>query len=515
MSGLNENTINYNETIGEHSFGVLAGITWQRQTREISDIDAREIPSDGVTVNALELAPVEETSIDTDYRDFSLFSVLGRINYSYKGKYLLTASIRRDGSSRLGINNRYAVFPSVALAWRVSDEDFIADLGAIDNLKIRASYGLTGNQGIDPYSTLATLSTGSTAILNGIPAVGARQGSLANPDLKWETTAQYDLGVEIGLFQSRLIAEVDFYYKKTEDLLLNAEVPFFTGFTTTLQNVGSLENRGVDIALTGFIFDKPDFQWSASLNISTFKNKVLNLGNKSFIATHSFSGASNDDTGQLIVGEPVGTFVGATFEGIDSETGDAIFADISGPEGVPDGVYDPVYDKGPIGNANPDFFGGFQNTLSYKNFDMQVFFQFSYGSDVYQLDVFQSGGTQLNSYTRLRENIWTQEAPNNATLPKFGSPSFTTSNSFFLQDGSFLRLRTLQFGYTIPTSKINWLKSFRVFLTGNNLFLIKDNDYLGFDPDVSGFGTNNTLRGYENLAYPQNRSFMIGAEISF
>ena len=513
---LNENTIDYKQTFGDHSLNALGGITFQKQNRETIIVNANQIPSDGVGVNAVELAPVEETSMNTNYSGYSLFSLLGRVNYSYRGKYLVTATIRRDGSSRLGEYNKYAVFPSVAVAWRVSDEPFFENIDAIDLLKVRASYGLTGNQGISPYSTLATFATTArTTVLNGVSVAGVTQGTLANPNLKWETTAQYDLGIEIDFFKRRLSAEIDFYYKKTEDLLLAAEVPNITGFTTTIQNVGSLENRGVDVSLNGVIINSKDFEWNASLNISTFRNKVLNLGNKTFIETTRLGAPANDVASQLMVGQPVGTFWGAVYKNVDPATGDAVFADLSGPDGVPDGVFDPVYDKTVIGTSNPDFYGGFQSNFIYKNFDLNTFFPFTVGNDIYNTEAFLAGETQINSFASLRENMWSVQNPNNASFPRVGSTSFNRSSSFFVQNGSFLRLGTLQLGYSLPKGLLKGIKQCRFYFTGTNLFLIKSKEYLGYDPDVSSYGDSDVQRGFDSMAYPQNRSFLVGLNITF
>jgi len=318
---LNENTINYNDTFGNHSLSLLGGVTFQTSSRETVIVGANEIPSDGVTVNALELAPQTETSINSNYTEQSFFSLLGRLNYSYKDKYLLTGTIRRDGASRLGINERFAVFPSAAFAWKISEEPFIQNIDAINNLKLRLSYGITGNSGVDAFSTLATFSTqGTAAILDGIPVPGVVQGSLANPNLKWETTTQYDAAVEFSLFNNRLSGEVDLYYKKTDDLLLEAEVPSITGFDTTIQNVGSLENRGIDVTLTGVIVDTDDFNWTTSVTVSAFRNEVLDLGIKSFIETSRLGAPANDINSQLVVGQPVGIFWGFQYESIDPTT---------------------------------------------------------------------------------------------------------------------------------------------------------------------------------------------------
>ena len=504
---LNENTLNYADEVGDHTFSGLIGFTNQKFESDLTEINAAQIPSDGVGINALELAPLDNLILNSDTSDFALTSILARVNYGYKGKYLVTASARRDGSSRLGVNERFDIFPSLALAWRASQEKFLEN-SVINNLKIRASYGLTGNQEVPPFSTLATLNTASTAILNGGLVAGAQQGTLANPDLKWETTQQVDLGIEIGLFKSRLTAEIDLYYKKTEDLLLNAAVPSQTGFTSVLQNVGSLQNQGIDLSLAGILIQNPDFQWDVALNISTFKNEVLDLGTVDFITTSTI--IQGTPTSQLIEGEAVGTFVGAVYEGVDAATGDAIFADLNG-----DGVFDPEDDTTVIGDANPDFFGGFQNNIRYKNFDLQAFFQFTSGNDIYNVDEFLVNGTQLNSYAGLRAGVWSAANPNNALIPRIGSASLNRSNSLFIQDGSFLRFRTLQIGYSISVPEKLGLTRFRLFATGNNLFQIRSDDYLGFDPDVNSAGTDSTIRGFDSLAYPQNRSILLGFELAF
>ena len=511
---LNENTIDYKETFGKHSVSALAGITFQKSNSTTTGIGASEMPSDGVGVNAVQLAPLDYTSISSGFSQTSIFSLLGRVNYSYMGKYLLTGTFRRDGSSRLG--GAYANFPSCAVAWNASDEPFLKDIEAIDVLKIRSSYGWTGNQSVGAYSTIATYAAkGTAAIINGVEAAGVVQGNLANPDLKWERTEQTDLGVEISLFKKRLSAEVDLYYKKTHDLLLDAEVPNFTGYTTRTQNVGSLENKGIDISLSAVIIDTKDFEWDATLNVSMFKNKVLDLGGKTFINIANLPAPSGDVATQLIVGQPVGTFVGAVYKGVDPLTGEAILADISGPDGVPDSVYTALYDDVVIGNANPDFYGGFQTSFRYKNFDLNAFLPFSYGNDIYNMEAYVATETTINSYAKLREQMWSTVNSENATIPKNGSALFRNSNSFFIQDGSFIRLGTLQLGYTLPSNLLKGISKCRFYVTGTNLAVLKSKDYLGYDPDVSGYGDNVTKRGFDNTQYPQNRSYVVGLDITF
>ena len=512
---LNENTLNYSETFGNHSISALGGITFQTSTSESTMQKGKEIPSDGDGVYGLGLAPQDQISMSSGYSENSMFSLLGRLNYSYDDKYLVTATIRRDASSRLGDNNKVGIFPSFALGWKISEESFLKDFSKLDNLKLRTSFGITGNSGIAPFSTLARVSlAGGTSIIDGVPVKGVSQGALANPDLKWETTEQYDLGLEGSFFNGRLTAEVDFYYKKTTDLLLNAAVPNFTGFTTRLVNVGSVENKGIDFTLSGVLVQSEDFKFTTTLNISTNKNKVLNLGINPSLAVSNLGAPANDTSSRLVVGEPVGTFWGAIYDGIDPATGHAIFKDISGPEGVPDGIYSAAYDKTIIGNANPDYYGGIHLDFQYKNFDMNAFFPFSVGNENYNETMLLATETQVNSFSYLRDNMWSAANPDNALFPRVGSSSFNVSNSFYIQDASFFRLGTFQLGYTLPSGTIKAISKCRFYLTGTNLFLIKSKNYLGYDPDVSSYGKNDVKRGFDNLAYPQSRSMLLGLDIS-
>jgi TonB-linked SusC/RagA family outer membrane protein len=509
---LNENTINYKETFGDHSIGVLGGFTLEKSHTTSTNISASEIPSDGVGVDALELA--DDVSVSSGYTQTSIMSFLSRVNYSYLGKYLLTASFRRDGSSRLG--GAYANFPSCALAWNAAEEPFIKNIGIVDVLKLRTSYGWTGNQSVSAYSTLATYSTSGTAtIINGEEVAGVTQGNIENTDLEWERTEQVDLGLEFALFKRRIKGEVDFYYKKTHDLLLDAEVPSQTGYTETTQNIGSLQNKGVDFSLTGVIIDKKDFSWDATINLSSNKNKVLDLGTKTSIDVVNLPSPSGDCASQLIVGHPVGTFVGAVYEGIDSETGEAILSDISGADGEPDGEYTSTYDDVVIGDATPDFYGGILMDLRYKNFDLHASFPFSYGNDIYNMEAYVVTETTINSFAKLRDRMWSEDNPDNALVPSIDSDNFLYSNSFYIQDGSFLRLGTLQLAYTLPEGMIKGISNCRFYVTGTNLFLIKDKDYWGYDPDVSGYSDNATKRGFDNIVYPNNRSYMVGLDITF
>ena len=513
---LNENILSFNKQMKNSEFNAMMGFTTQSFKGESSFLSGEKILNDVTKFYALEFTDSEFRTISSDYNEWNILSFLGRLNYSISKKYLFTASYRRDGSSRLGKNNKWANFPSVAYAWKLSEEPFIKDIGIFSKLKLRTSYGITGNQGIPTFSTLSKLGT-LQGIINNTLYTGVIQGSLENPNIKWETTGQFDLGLEAGFLNDRLSFEFDYYYKKTTDLLFDVEVPYFTGFQTQLQNIGSLQNLGYEALINAKIISKPNFTWEVVANISQYRNKILDLGKKEYIETYRLPAPSTALTGKIIKGQPLGIFVGYTFDKIDPVSGDMIFKDISGPGGVPDGVINEL-DAGIIGNANPKFFGGLQNNLKYKNFGLSLFFQGVYGNDLYNTKLFnssslESGGNVLNSYSKVTAAQWTKANPEGAQWPGAGvSTKILNSNSKFIQDGSYLRLKTLELSYVLP--HIGDFEC-RIYFTGTNLFLVKNKEYLNYDPEVSQFGTDDTLRGYDNVVYPNNKSYMFGINISF
>ena len=507
---LNENTLSFNRSFGDdHSISAVAGFTVQTFQEESSFIAGDRLANDVTKFNALQFTAPEYRTIITGYDEWAILSYLGRINYSLKDRYLFTASFRRDGSSRLGENNKWANFPSAAVAWRLSEEPFIQQLGVFSDLKLRTSYGITGNQGIPTYASLATLSRRELIIDNSLQT-GVVQGSLANPNIKWETTQQFDVGLNMGFFDNRLNIELDYFYKKTNDLLFNVEIPYATGFTTQLKNIGSLQNRGFEASVNALLVSKANFSWNLAFNVSTYRNKILDLGGNEAINTYRLPPLSRALTGQLIVGEPLGVFVGYETDGIDPVTGDLIVRDVSG-----DGAVDEE-DQTIIGNANPSFFGGIQNTIAYKNLELSLFFQGTYGNDLYNTLLFGSSSVLINSYSSVREGRWTPENPAGATaVGAYNQNNIFRSNSTFIQDGSYLRLKTLQLSYLLPLGDNNVIKGLRLSFIGTNLLLIKDSSYLNYDPEASQFGTDDTLRGYDTVVYPTARSYMFGVDITF
>ena len=513
----NENTLNYLLDLGAHSWAFLGGFTWQKYQFELVDTSASGLENDVNSFHAIETGDPLTRDIQTGEEKWGLLSYLFRINYSYKDRYLVTVSGRQDGSSRLSKENLWAFFPSVALAWRASDEEFIKKLDLFSNLKFRLSYGSSGSQSISPYSTKDRLDSGSTVIGNR-EVITFLPGLSANKNLGWEKTRQVDLGLEVGLWKNRLNVELDYYHKRTNHLLLAKELPFQTGFVSILENIGSIENQGVEMALRSVNIDKPDFQWSSTVSVSMNRNKVLDLGGKDFI--------ENGRGSRLIVGEPLGSFWGVKYLGTwkadeltpDSkhQPGDPKLEDLNG-----DHIID-MNDGQIIGNAEPKFYGGIGNDLTYKRFSLSLFVDFSYGNDIYDLaGRALETGFNLNAYGHNR-NRWSEANPN-GYYPKAGSAfkylydtyaggELNGGCSLYVHDGSFLRLKHINLQYDIPI-KVRFIKSLQVYGTVSNVFTWTP--YMGYSPDVNAEGTSTTRRGFDNNVYPQNRTFLLGIKANF
>jgi TonB-dependent starch-binding outer membrane protein SusC len=516
---LNENTLNYIKTIGDHSFTFLCGWTFQDYDFEGLSASASGFTNDVTTYNAIETGDPAQLKASSSETKWTLLSGLYRMNYSYQGKYLVTISNRHDGSSRLAAGQKWQMFPSAALAWRVSEEGFMQESELISNLKLRASYGKTGSQSIKPYETLSKFDPGFN-YLGGKQVVIMTPGLAASKDLTWEKTDQYDIGLELGLFDNKFNIEMDFYYKKTTDLLLERELAYQTGFRSRLENVGSLSNKGFDINLNGNIIRNKDFSWFSSLTLSSNKNEVLELaGGKTFI--------ENGEGSRIIVGEPVGIFYGVKYLGVwqadDPDLGENVPGSPKWEELKVDGIID-QNDGQIIGNAIPIFYGGLNNVLSYKNFSASMFFDFSYGNDIYDLDGGNyNTGHITNVYGKFK-NRWTPENTD-TNIPRAGAQYFGgflygnyaasiggKGNDFFVSDGSFVRLKNLNVQYDFPI-KSNIIKKLNLYGSATNLFTITK--YEGYSPDVNSEGTHATRRGFDQNTYPPARVIIIGIKADF
>ncbi|RKE55613.1 SusC/RagA family TonB-linked outer membrane protein [Sphingobacterium detergens] len=513
-SWLNENTLTYTGAIGQHNFNALLGFTQQENKNEVFKAGAQNFVTDDLLFNSLQSGSTI-TRPSSDTYNWVLHSYLARVNYNYANKYYASASIRRDGSSRFGADNKWGNFPSLAFSWRVANEPFFKQaFPGISDFKIRTSFGTTGNQEIGQYQSLSTLYSLNYLFGNNV-VTGFASQRIPNKNLGWETTFQYDAGFDLAVLNNRLQFTIDYYYKKTKDLLLNVEIPWTSGYATSLQNFGSVSNKGVEFGLKSKNL-QGNLSWNTDLNVSFNRNKVLTIG----------EGATSYISGNYIikVGEPLGTFYGTVTDGIlqlgeesskgaltgnaNPKAGDRLYKDING-----DGQFTTANDRTLIGNAQPDFIFGISNTFSYKGFDLSFLIQGTVGNDLLNinrqnLEMFT--GQQNASIDAL--DRWTATNPSQL-YPRAKLDPAPIFSDQFVESGSFARLKSLQLGYSFPKE---WLKN--AHITNLNLYLAAQNlltwtSYKGFDPEVTS-GSNVQI-GTDAGIYPAAKSVSLGVSLTF
>lgn len=515
-----ENTLNYAQTFGEkHAFSGLVGYTTQKHTFNNMFGEARGFANDEIkTLNAGTMYAL--TSNDSEY---SMISYLGRVNYAYNDKYLLTATFRGDGSSRFGMNRRWGTFPSLSVGWRVSQEKFMQGFKQISDLKIRGGYGIVGNNRIGDYSAIGLLTSGFYPTGNSLQNT-ANPSTMENMDLGWEKTRQYNLGFELGLINDRIRIEGDFYDSQSIDLLLNVPLPVITGYSTQIQNIGKVQNRGMEFLVTTKNL-LGGFKWSTNFNISFNKNKVLAVGPDDRPIYGSAPNANNAFI--TTIGSPIASFYGYRYEGVfmsqqdldryphlsADKVGDGRYADING-----DGVLD-QNDKTILGDNNPDFIAGMTNNFSYKNFSLGVQFTASYGAKLFSFYKRMVGiyHGDRNGMIEQVDRWRSDEQPGDGVhfrATRTPSGWQRDPSSAWIQDASYLRLRNVNLAYDFNKSfaeKLR-LRGLRVYVTGTNLFTIAN--YTGYDPETSSEGTGLT-KGGDYLGYPTARTFIFGANFTF
>ncbi|WP_251029988.1 MULTISPECIES: SusC/RagA family TonB-linked outer membrane protein [unclassified Pedobacter] len=499
------NTFNYTKTINEkHSLNVLAGFAFQDTKFRYSSVTGTTLPSDNFTKIASAAIISAGTSSETRH---TFVSYLARVNYKYEEKYLLSASIRTDGSSRFGVNNRYGTFPAVSAGWIINQEEFLKSSSWLSLLKLRGSYGLTGNAEIGDFAS-RNLYQG----VNYAGIGGTRPSQLGDPNLSWENTTNYNIGLDFGFFSDRISGTVEYYKKKTTDLLLNAPIAATNGFSSITRNIGDMQNKGFEFSLNTRNFDG-EFKWSTSFNISLNRNKVLRLVDDQPI----YPGGRF--LGRVSVGEPLGYFYGKAYAGVDPANGDALYyVDASRTKTTNEYA---VAQNQKLGDPNPKFFGGFGNRFSFKNFDLDIQSQFVSGNDIYNMaGVFQSAnGDYFDNQTIEQLNYWTPTNTNTPIpQPRFGEGNGTSPSSRWIQDGAYLRIKSVTFGYNIPKAFINKykLQNVRIFASALNLFTITG--YKGYDPEVNtpsggSLQSDNIQLGHDFYTPPQARTITFGVNI--
>ena len=521
-----ETYLTYVNDFGKHHLNAMAGASWQARKYDYFGASDNTFTDDYYGYYNLGSGTLKP-SVGSDYDKWAMNSYFLRLAYNYNNTYMATVTGRYDGSSKFGQNNKYAFFPSVGLGWLASNESFLKDIETISKLKLHTSFGMTGNSEIGTYRSLATVSQ-STTILGGKMVTVSYLDNMPNANLKWEKTAQWDLGFELGLFKNRLNFDISYYYKYTSDLLLNRPVPESTGYSSIMDNIGAVSNHGFDILVTAYPIQTKDFQWTSTLNLGFNKNKVEKLdegasvdpvSGKRQILTDGFVGYD-----MLIrEGEALSTFYGYRRAGIydgHPENWDASTMNI--PSIVGEKV---TYKQREIlGNGLPDWTGSFINTFNYKNFDLTLDLQFSMGADIMQ-EYYHSTLARFltNGLDRLYEEAWHPvNNPNGVEqalrLNNFGMGANNQADSDWVCDGSYLRFNLLQLGYTFSGSACRTLgiSALRLYANLNNFWLICSDDYKGYDPDNSTrLGSNNWGANRQFFSYPRPKTFSFGVNVTF
>ncbi|MBO7546519.1 MAG: SusC/RagA family TonB-linked outer membrane protein, partial [Paludibacteraceae bacterium] len=509
-----------------HSLTALAGYTAQRTDRSSVATTAYGFSNDATGYDNLGAAATTLPSVSSHYIS-TLQSWIGRVNYSYDSRYNVSLTLRADGSSRFAKNHRWGWFPSLGTSWNIDREKWIHLGKDVDFIQLRASVGTVGNQEIGDYQFAANV-VPRTVIIGNRQATSYIIDNKSNPDLKWETTTSYNIGVSTGFFQNRLTMTLDAYYKKTNDLLLDVPVEQVTGFSTVLRNVGSVTNKGVELEIGGILIDKKNWKWNVNANIAHNKNEVTNLGNSKYFIPSFASVGTLQYIDPLIVkvGEPLGTFYGYRFKGIIQsdedlkhlpsqtisvvEPGNPKFEDIDGDDVVNE------QDRVVLGNIQPKFTYGFNTKLTYRNWDLFVSVNGSYGNKLFnalacRLD--RGNGYYYNPLAEVADR-WTPSNPSNS-IQKASSATSIYADDRFVEDASYLKFRNIQLGYTLPVPRITKDAKLRLYVSLQNFFTITG--YSGYDPEANRNGIDVTRaldQGVDYGAYPATKTVLVGFNIT-
>ena len=513
LTWLNENIFTYEKHWGASSLNAIAGYTMQETKSTFTSLSGQGFPAGSGLENLSSAAVITKgTATGTS---FGLVSYLGRVNADIQGKYLFSATVRTDGSSRFSRNDRYGVFPSASVGWRISREDFFGQGNTLTDLKVRASYGVTGDQEIGNFQNISFWQPGRYLGLSGL-----RPRNLADPNLTWQSNKSFNVGVDFEFFRGRLSGSVDYFKSNKTNLLSNDIIPGTTGFATITRNRGDIENRGWEFALNSVNVSTDRVRWNTTFNISFIKNEIKDITNDGLLVS-AYSDIS--PTHVLQIGQPLGTFWAVKYAGVDPDNGDALFYNANGDK-VPAGEVSND-DAQIAGKAIPDFFGGLNNSLNVGNWDFMLATQFNVGNSIYNLikatylnmGWSNEGGLDqvyANNSVEVRDRWKKPGDKTNVPRASFINQNYVENSTQFIEDGSFFRFRTLSAGYTFKPKDRNWFSSIRVYGQVQNLYVITK--YTGFDPEVSSTGSSDPrTAGVDYGAYPQPRTWMFGFNLSF
>jgi len=512
-----EALLNYNKTINSvHTLHMVAGATVQQFDERTVGVGTKGFASDVIGTNNLGLGTVEFNTAGSYFGRRRLLSYLARANYGFKNKYLFTGTIRADGSSNFGTNNRFGFFPSFSAAWNLSEEDFLKQAPAVSSLKLRLGWGQIGNDDIGIGTGLSTFAGSGNVVLNGALQTAIAPARIPNPNLKWETSQQSNIGLDFGFFNSRLSGSIDYFIKTNKDLLFNLPIPSSSGFAMYTDNIGKISNKGIELYISSANLTG-NFTWRSTFNLTKITNKVDNLG------TINEYVPSNEPTTLIRPGAALFSYFGYRSVGIfqtaeeisssaqpNAKPGDPKWEDVNGDHVIND------RDRVILGNPYPDLTLGLSNEFGYKNFTLAVFFEGAFGTDLFHwqtVDALYANDPYRNRMAAPLLNRWTpenptQEWPSSVSIAQL---QYSKTNSFTILDASYIRLKNVQLSYQIPLKNTKAIKGIRISLSGQNLALFTN--YPGFDPDVNATGTGNIR--YDRNAYPASRTYMLGLNVNF
>lgn len=507
---INEEILTYNKTIGDHTFSALAGFVASRYVEEAANSSIRGFSDNKLPILNAGTVLNKPTEF---YGASANASALARVTYDYQNKYLATVNFRADGSSKFGANSRWGYFPSFSLGWRLTGEEFMKPYDWLYDLKVRVGWGQVGNDQVGYYSSYGIYGIGANYNMDGVILPGYYQSQIGNDQLRWERTTQTNIGVDFSILNGRINLTADAYYKKTTDLLLMVKLPQSSGFDSGMQNIGSVVNKGLEFQVTTRNLTGP-LKWNTDFNISTNKNEVTDMAGTPAIFTGGLDKKISGNVSIIQKGLALGTFYGYQAVGVNPQNGRMMYEKANGMLAYEDEL-SADEDRRVIGHAQPKFLYGINNTLSFRNFDLSIFFQGSYGNDIYNATRMFTEG-MFDSRNQSDRVLMRWKNPGDyTTVPRAEKDKYPLISSRFVEDGSYFKLKNVKLAYTLPQSLTRKALMERVslYISGDNL--VTFTNYKGYDPEVNIGGGSSSAMGIDQGVFPHSRTYILGASIVF